>query len=106
MIEQFRPGVYRHYKGGRYLALFLTEDSNNRKISCDEAHPNLDVYHPDEAHVGESTQEPEVIYIHLDGPRAGQRCNRKLKQWCEQVVSLERVPGDRQMVPRFTWESP
>lgn len=90
---EFKPGVYRHYKGGLYYAFFLTEDSNNG---------------PDGA---ESTQELEVVYMALDGMKAGQRCNRKLKQWNETVIVKESRPADIDdnettvdvEYPRFKW---
>lgn len=85
----FKPGVYRHYKGALYFALFLTEDSNNG--------PNGE----------QSSQEPEVVYIALEGEKAGQRCNRKLLQWSELVPVLDiRAPDGRSMVPRFEWVRP
>lgn len=87
----FKPGIYRHYKGALYLALFLTEDSNNG--------PNGE----------QSSQEPEVVYIALEGPKAGQHCNRKLRQWLEQVKvsGWSSEKGDwTKLVPRFEWVRP
>jgi hypothetical protein len=90
MSSGFNPGVYRHHKGALYYAMFLTEDSNNA---------------PDG---GQSSQEPEVIYIALEGPKAGQRCNRKLSQWNEKVEvwDHQRKASEPVKVPRFEWVRP
>jgi hypothetical protein len=97
MSVGFNPGVYRHYKGALYYAMFLTEDSNNRTIT-----------HSDHTETFQSTQEPEVIYIALEGPKAGQRCNRKLSQWNEKVKiwDTQMRASEPVYVPRFEWVRP
>jgi hypothetical protein len=69
--ENFRPGVYEHYKGGLYRALFLAKNST------------------DGVGIG---GEPWVVYICLSPPpnhpaRPGQVCTRSLKQWNESVTN-------------------
>jgi len=77
--EDFRPGVYMHWKGSKYRALFLAQDSTNRADS------------------GGSTEEPVVVYISLEGARAGNVCVRNLQQFMEHVEA-----GG----PRFRWIAP
>jgi hypothetical protein len=66
MAVDFTPGVYRHYKGGTYLAMSVA-------------------YH-------ERTAEPMVVYIQIEevahrNPKALQFV-RPLKEWTE-LVSLD-----------------
>ncbi len=55
--EDFFPGVYNHFKGGRYRALLLAQS--------------------------EATLEYVVIYVHLDD---GSVWTRPLESWCEPVT--------------------
>lgn len=65
--RMFVPGLYRHYKGGHYLALMLVQDSTDR-----DGKP--------------STEAPMVLYINLEpGQRSGNKCVRDLRQWIEWV---------------------
>jgi hypothetical protein len=83
-VDAFKPGVYRHWKGPLYRALFLSQDSNNGPS-------------------GASSQEPEVIYVSLnEGTRQGQVNNRWLWQWCEIVPAVDDWK-ERTHVPRFEW---
>lgn len=70
IITGFRPGIYQHWKGNKYLALFLVEDSTNR-VNGNDGHD-----------LG-STQEAMVVYISLSGEHIGQRNVRSLAQWNE-----------------------
>lgn len=67
-MSDFKPGVYKHYKGGLYRALFLAQDSTN----VDLGDPTGQL---------ESTQELCVVYVALDGAHAGQINVRTLAQW-------------------------
>jgi hypothetical protein len=59
MIEDFRPGVYEHYKGRRYLAICLARE--------------------------DETDEVVVVYTRLY-PRAGlPMSTRRLQVWNEEV---------------------
>jgi hypothetical protein len=71
--EDFRPGVYRHYKGNYYLALGLArEDETNQTV---------------------------VVYTRLY-PREGlPMSTRKLGVWNEQIVV---TPGEAPQ-PRFAY---
>lgn len=86
-MEPFKPGIYRHWKGPLYRALFLAQESTNRVIS-----------HRTDA--TESTEEPLVVYVSLE---SGNVCVRSLEQWNELVPN----PGydtsklGRPTVPRF-----
>jgi hypothetical protein len=73
-----RPGIYRHYKGGHYIALFLARDSNN--------HAN---------------REDVVVYMSLTSPYAGAINVRHLSEFCEQV----QLP-DGGWMPRFEYLGP
>ena len=93
-VEAFRPGVYRHWKGALYRALFLGQDSTNRDGK-------------------ESTEEPTVAYVALsDGTgHQGNICFRELWQWMEPVMisvkgTESMLNGPRVSVPRFLWRSP
>jgi hypothetical protein len=82
LVTDFKLGIYRHWKGGMYLARELVEDSNN----------NAD---------GESTQEPTVIYTSLSGLHPGRTYSRWLHQWNDFV---EDARGIR--VSRFKYVGP
>jgi hypothetical protein len=84
MTKEFRPGVYRHYKGDLYCALFLVQDSTNRDCG-------------DLAGAQQSSEEPCVVYVALSGEHAGNKCVRTLDQWNEWV------PSSSVAVPRFTF---
>ncbi len=94
-VAAFKPGIYRHWKGGLYRALFLAEDSTNREGP-------ITTHAPGQL---ESSQEPIVIYISLTN---GKPFVRSLAQWNELVPcrpDLERAVWEK-MRPRFEWESP
>lgn len=59
-MNDFKSGVYRHYKGGLYRALFLAQDSTNRRDAAG------------------STEEPMVVYVSLSEPHQGNVCVRAL----------------------------
>ena len=67
MIDDFQPGLYRHYKGGQYLALCLARE--------------------------DETDEVVVVYTRLY-PRAGlPTSTRKLRVWNQEVAHEgQRVP--------------
>lgn len=72
-IADFRPGVYRHYKGNYYLALGLARE--------------------------DETDEAVVVYTRLY-PREGlPMSTRRLSVWNEQVV----VEPGAAPVPRFSF---
>lgn len=71
-------GIYRHYKGSDYLALFLARDSNN-----------------------DADREDVVVYMSLSAPYAGAMNVRRVTEFCEAV----RWP-DGSMAPRFTYTGP
>ena len=52
-MDDFKPGLYRHYKGGLYRALFLATD--------------------------EATKQPHVVYVALSD---GSLWTRSLQDWC------------------------
>lgn len=83
---KFKPGLYRHWKGGLYRALFLAQDSTNR--------------YPGKAG---SSEEPMVVYMSLDDP--GNLCVRTLAQWNEVVDRMKPVYGDAKVL-RFKWVGP
>lgn len=94
-VESFKPGVYRHYKGGLYRALFLGEDCTNRE------------YQRGSTQGFDSTQEPTVAYVALDGPHAGKICFRELWQWNERLfLEPHALPLTKVSVPRFLWRNP
>lgn len=71
--ENFRPGVYRHYKGRTYLALGLARE--------------------------DESDETVVVYMRLY-PREGlPMSTRRLSKWNESVTPAD--GGERQ--PRFTY---
>lgn len=69
----FRPGVYRHYKGNHYLALGLARE--------------------------DETEELVVVYTRLYARPGVPMSTRKLKIWNEPVVSS---PGQAPQ-PRFAF---
>lgn len=75
----FRPGLYRHYKGGLYIALFLCSHHE--------------------------TGETFVAYVsqeHLDsGVRLREWCSPGKDSWTDDVDG-----GDAGLVPRFAWVGP
>ena len=72
-IADFKPGVYRHYKGNYYLALGLARE--------------------------DETNETVVVYTRLY-PREGlPMSTRKLRVWNETV----HVKPDGALLPRFTF---
>ncbi len=71
--SDFRPGVYRHYKGNHYLALGLARE--------------------------DETNETVVVYTRLY-PREGlPMSTRRLRVWNEQIVA---APGAAPQ-PRFAY---
>lgn len=87
--QMFRPGVYRHWKGPLYRALFLAQDSTNRPPpsgSLDPAHET-------------STREPMVVYVSLGGECAGNVCVRSLEQWNE-TVKVPSICATRELSSR------
>lgn len=85
----FKPGVYRHYRGGLYRALFLVQDATKYDLG------DLDGKH-------RATDALCVVYVVLDGPRAGTVCVRTLEQW-DELVSPPGALHDTLYVPRFTF---
>lgn len=78
MTSEFTPGVYRHYKGHRYLAMFLARDCNNF-----------------------SAHEPSVVYVSLGEPQVGCLNVRRLAEFSEVVAW-----PDGQHAPRFRYLGP
>lgn len=70
----FRPGIYQHFKGPKYRALFLAEDSTNRSV-CGVAVER-------EEGILESSQAPMVVYISNENSVVHVR---ELSQWNEMV---------------------
>lgn len=94
-VKAFKPGIYVHYKGPRYHALFLGEDSTNRE--------QLTVEVPHAKWKTESTQEPMVAYVPLEGEFAGKVKFRELWQWNEMVtIDLHMKTDAPVRVRRFT----
>ncbi len=81
--SMFRPGFYKHHKGGLYRALFLAHDSTNTSPKPGQ---HLVVYISC-APQGEHTEH------------TGQLNVRALDEWWE----LIQWPNG-EMKPRFTWE--
>lgn len=97
LVAAFRPGIYRHWKGNLYRALFLAQDSTNRPTK--KMTLRLDT-------VFESTEAPVVIYVSLDpGDHAGNVCARDLEQWNELVPDVD-ADGAPHPVPRFEFVRP
>lgn len=94
-VADFRPGIYQHWKGHLYRALFLAQDSTNRPSSPPEWSEVPGV------RVTESSDEPMVIYISLNEPHSGNVCARELWQWNE----LVKWPENKEW-PRFRWMHP
>ncbi len=90
-IAEFKPGVYRHWKGGMYRALFLAQDSTNRRDTISPIRES-------------SSQEPVVVYVSLSGDSTYQWSiyARELWQWNEKVIGQGLGP----MRQRFQWEGP
>ncbi len=90
MVKDFRPGLYQHWKGHLYRALFLAQDSTNR-----------------DEHDEESSEEPVVVYVSLSEPHQGNICVRELWQW-EQFITWDLKPPSypNQFAPRFDWVGP
>jgi hypothetical protein len=84
-----RPGIYQHYKGGRYLVILSgVQDSTNRVLQRHEADAN--------GYMG-SSQTSCVVYASLDsGGHQGQLCVREEEQFLEKVDT-----GHGVWVPRF-----
>ncbi len=127
-VSVFRPGMYVHWKGQRYKALGLGQDSTNRVLeglkwaadwcnrhSGDATLDQTGVERKtlirvasklmDEFNIGApvSSEEPTVAYISLDpGPHQGNLCFRELWQWNERVPML----GGGHLVRRFQWVGP
>lgn len=90
VLAAFKPGLHVHYKGGRYEALFLGEDSTNRA-----AHGRF------ESEGMESSQEPTVAYTSKSSEHNGVKF-RELWQWAELVEIEPTYPGGPTLrVPRF-----
>lgn len=66
--EEFKSGVYRHYKGPHYLALGLARE--------------------------DETDELVVVYVRLYARGGVPMSTRKLRVWCESVQGADgvRVP--------------
>ncbi len=94
-VKDFKSGLYQHWKGPKYRALFLAQNSTNQW--------NGDAYGGgEESRVyEEATEEPMVVYVSLDGEHAGNVCARELWQWNQGVEW-----GDLGVFPRFRWVSP
>ncbi len=130
-VKDFRPGLYRHWKGPLYRALFLGQDSTNResglKWAADWCRSHAGDATLDRTGVerktllraadkfqvmvdlagSESTQEPTVCYISLDDPHKGQVNFRELWQWDEFVTWELKPPSyPNQFAPRFDWVGP
>jgi hypothetical protein len=58
-----RQGVYRHYKGPRYIVLFVGQDSNNDR-----------------------NREPTVVYMSLTEPHTGSIRTRRVSEFLESVL--------------------
>lgn len=87
-VEMFKPGVYVHYKGPQYHALFLVEDSTNRDGA-------------------DSTQEPMVVYVPLEGDHCGTMKARELWQWNERVPVRPEFPKPswiKRFMPLDEWK--
>lgn len=94
-VKAFKPGIYVHYKGPRYHALMLGEDSTNREVLV----PGV----PHAKWEQISTQEPVVIYVPLEGEHCGVAKTRELWQWNELVtVDLQMKTDTPVRVKRFT----
>ena len=70
---EFKPGVYRHYKGAHYLALGLARE--------------------------DETEELVVVYVRLYARAGLPMSTRRLSVWKEQVPM---APGGA-MAPRFEY---
>lgn len=67
--EDFRPGVYRHYKGAHYLALGLARE--------------------------DETEELVVVYVRLYARAGMPMSTRKLRIWAETVTGADGRPVPR-----------
>lgn len=67
--EDFRPGVYRHYKGNHYLALGLARE--------------------------DETEELVVVYVRLYARAGLPMSTRKLRVWNEAVTGTDGRPVPR-----------
>lgn len=98
-MPDFKPGIYRHWKGALYRALFLAQDSTNRITIPTTTKLDGSI-------AKGSTEEPMVVYVCLDGEHAGNVCARSLAQWNERVDWLDTGNGPFGIRPRFEWRSP
>ncbi len=125
-VAAFRPGVYQHWKGPYYRALFLGQDSTNRELEglkwaadwCERhaGDATLDQTGVErktllrvatklrmELEISASSEEPMVAYVSLNtGPHSGNICFRELWQWNEAVYPNAKPPS----FPRFHWIKP
>lgn len=76
MPENFKPGLYKHYKGKLYRALFLAEHHE--------------------------TEKRFVVYVPLEYPKSGVRI-RELEDWFAPVGI---VPTGKLPARRFEWIGP
>lgn len=65
-MPEFKPGLYRHYKGGFYRALFLASHHE--------------------------TEQQFVVYVPLEYPASGVRV-RELKNWFETMLIPNPIEG-------------
>ncbi len=69
-LEQFRPGIYLHFKGGLYEATHLTQNaSEDNRVEVNYAALGLSAEHEGFRHWTREFREFLFDQVHLDGTR-------------------------------------